>query len=191
MGNRKSTRAVWLLALLMGGVSAPAVACATEEGCLVDKVRDQFLKRDKNLAGDAAEKSCEKCDEIDFEESGCIDGYGLDMSSFSLSGLADGLMNKLKNAACSAADNYVAGQIEGLRAEIEAPMGVGGVGVGLDKGGSGVDFSHDNQDLDFDFDSMISEQAERLPQVGTGYFDGDYSGGRRFDDIDHVDQRQR
>lgn len=191
MHHRKPISTVWLLALFLGGVSAPAIACATQEGCLVDKVREQFLASDKGLARAGAENSCPECDDIDFEKSACINGYGLDMSSFSLSGLASGLMDKLKNAVCSAADNYVGSQIAGIGMQIEAPMGIGGLGVGFDKGGSGFNFDHDAEELDFNFDAMVREQSRRLPTLGTGYFDGDYTGGSSFDDFRHVDQRQR
>jgi hypothetical protein len=192
MGHTRKIRSAWLVALVLGGVSAPAVACATDEGCVVDSIRDQFLKRSLEIASGGAEKAAEGLDEqINFEEQGCIDTYGLDASSFSLSGLADGLIDGLTDAVCSAADSYVSDQVGSIGAQIEAPMGIGGAGVGFEKGGSGVDFEHSDTELDFDFDSMVNDQMGRLPDVGTGYFEGDYSGGTQVDDIDYSDTRQR
>jgi len=175
--------------LLLGGISAPALACANgDDPCPVDEVRKSFYESAMDLAEEGAKAALEGLDdEIDFEKQGCIDTYGLDMSSFSLSGLADGLMQSLKDAVCEAADNYVADQVDGLGASFDAPMGLGGGSVGLSKGGSGMNWDHETTELDFNFDQLIGDQVENLPSVNGGYFSGDYSGGQNFDDYDYVD----
>jgi hypothetical protein len=172
-------------------LSAPVHAQSAGSGqtCIVDEVRDIYASgRGKIIQRTDELLNPEPLDEtVDFEEKGCISSYGLN-GSFSLASIAQGFLNGIKDAVCSAADNYLADQIDGLASSIDAPLGLGDVGGSLVRGGEGVNIEEGENTIDFDEEQWVNDQFDQLPDVNPGYSDFDYDAGSDIGDENYLDQ---
>jgi hypothetical protein len=117
-----------------------------------------------------------------------------------LASLAQGFLDGIRDAVCAAADNYLADQIDGLSASIDAPLGLAGIGGGLvrreecEEGDEeceeeqGVNFEQRQNELDFDEEDWINDQFDDLPDVNPGYSDFNYGGGPEAGDENYINQ---
>jgi hypothetical protein len=169
--------------------SSFAQAASADPECIVDEVRKKYAERRGQIiiATDESVNQEDLDDTVDFEEKGCISSYGLD-GSFSLASLAQGFLDGIRDAVCSAADNYLADQVDGLSASIDAPLGLAGVGGGLVRGGEGVNVEQRQNELDFDEEDWINDQFNDLPDVNPGYSDFNYGGGPEAGDENYINQ---
>lgn len=187
-------RTVALMLLVTGPLSSPVLAATTpgtNDDCIVDDVRKVYAEgRGKIIERTDELLNPESLDEtVDFEEKGCISTYGLD-GSFSLASIAKGFLSGIKDAVCAAADNYLANQVDGLKASIDAPLGLGDVGGSLVRGGSGVNVEQGENVIDFDKEKFINDQFDRVPDVNPGYSDFNYDSGPDIGDENYLDQKR-
>lgn len=189
------TRLSTAICLCLTVLSASERALAADQPsptCIVDKVRQAYADGRKAIVK-ATYKNLDQADDLDkkvnFEEKGCISSYGLD-GSFSIASIASNFLSGIKDAVCSAADNYLANQVAGVSAGIDAPLGLTNVGGQLVRGGDGVNISEGNNAIDFKTDQWANDQFSRLPQVDSGYKDYNYDSGPDLGDQTYLDQQR-
>lgn len=151
--------------LVVNEVSAQS-APHSAAGCQVlSKMREANRELNTAIATAKAKKASEETPEFDAEESGCISDYGANLGFGAVTSLAQGLLDQLKDAACSAMDSYIDSNISQLGASIQAPLGLGEIGVGLGKSESGelLSMSGEGREFGLDFDSIMSDVSDELP----------------------------
>lgn len=182
------TKSIVMLPLLLV-VSASSMAAMTDENCKIPSLRRDYAKATLAVADSVNTQIGEANDvaEIDLEEQGCISDYGL-KGGFGLPSLASGLLDGLMDKVCSAADDYIASNLDKFSASLTTPLNVADVDLGLGKREPGeplIDTSTSESELGVDFDSMIDDQFKRLPKVDSGYGDYSYDAGADVKDYDY------
>jgi len=163
---------------------------ASNEPCVVDEVRKKYNEDRGQVTKrvyDKVHEGNDLDDVVDFEEKGCISSYGLD-GSFSIESIASSFLSGIRDAVCSAADNYLADQVDGLSASIDAPLGLSGAGIGINRGSEGVNIEQGQNEIDFNAEGFINDQFDRIPNVNPGYTDYEYDSDSDIGDENYLDQ---
>lgn len=127
----------YIIALTLISIQMPI---ASAEECAIDVVMASKLK-EVNAKSKAAVALYQQ---PDIEEESCLPTLSglsgqLGASIPTFSGLSRGLATKIRNMACSAADDAIKKNAKALNASWNAPFGLGGVGIGVGtNGNSGV-----------------------------------------------------
>lgn len=127
----------YVIALMLISIQMPI---ASAEECAIDVVMASKLQ-EVNAKSKAAVSLYQQ---PDIEEESCLPTLSglsgqLGASIPTFSGLARGLATKIRNMACSAADDAIKKNAKALNASWNAPFGLGGVGIGVGtNGNSGV-----------------------------------------------------
>ncbi len=125
---------------------------------------------------------------MDLEDQGCISDYGL-KGGFGLPSLAGGFLNGLKDAACKAADNFIASNVDQLSASLTSPLGIADVNLGVGKKGEGegmISLEQRSNELGVDLKSVIDDQFDKLPSVDNGFGEYEYEGKGDITDYEYT-----
>lgn len=175
-------KAAWVASLLLFGLSSAATAAATDDGCIVEANRKALAKHNSASISEIY-KLIYDHDPIksgELENDACLPALsqlGIDgsLSLPSLSGLLSGLLNRIKDYACTAMNSYAQQQVDALSVAISDPVGLTHTGVAVtNKDGSvsfgtteGVDVGQAIADPVFDVvKGQIDGQVKTLPRAG-------------------------
>jgi|GEM_PF-3015970 len=139
---------------------------APQQGCRVlTQMREVNRTTNSAIAAGRAQKTIEDLPDFDAEEAGCISDYGANLGFGVVSSLAGNLLNSLKDAACSALDDYIEDSVSQFGASISAPMDLGEFDVGIGQQDGLLTTTGEGRAFGFDFDKIMSDVSSELPQI--------------------------
>lgn len=145
---------------------AHAQSAPSQAGCrALTKMREVNREANSAIAGARTKKTLEDMPDFDAEEAGCISSYGANLGFGMVSSLAGNLLNSLKDAACSALDDYIDESITQFGSSISAPMDLGEIDLGLGRQDSLLKADGEGRAFGFDFDKIMDDVADELPSI--------------------------
>ena len=177
-----------LLAVATTAPSASASQGGTERSAFctqVDDLRKNYGKLNRALAVKVVQDNSDPIEDWDMEEDSCINDYGVNVG-FSFSGITSAILDGLKDAACSALNDAIGGQLAGLGASVTGPVGLGDLDVGFGESDSPFSIEGERKNIGVDYEDIFSDQLDKLPAVDDGFIDSDQSGGRSPESFEYL-----